>query len=337
MFWSRLLFALLMGVVPASFADTVWLDNGDRITGKIELLDGGRLVIRTEFAGLVTIKIGRVRTLESDGPVLVKRQEHAERALSVGASETPGNILVRNGSPEPMEMRLASIDQMMVPQPFIQDWAFEGNADATIDIRNASGIDQEDLSARFNTRARHGNWRHALRGNFERYYWDDVKSRHLWQTEYDLSWFFADQWFWQTSLNYQRDHVNEVFRRTQIGMGPGYEWWNTSLSRFETTARIDHLRQEERSGNLRTFNALGTGYDYRRYMFGRRVEIFHNTETLIPDDPDVRFIIDTELGVRYMFNSWASLSFLTEWDYTDSANDLDINDIRYRVGLGVSW
>src|SRR5690606_9835930 len=105
-----------------------------------------------------------------------------------------------------------------------------------------------------------------------------------------------------------------------------------------TSARLDHLRLKERSGAESQFEALGLEYDYRRFMFGKRVEVFHNTETQIPDDPDVKYILDTELGIRYMVNSWASLSLLTEWDYIESGNaEQALNEKRYRVGFGVSW
>ena len=318
-------------------ADTVWLDNGDRLTGKVELLDRGRLVIKTEFAGEVTVKVGRIRTLETTTPMLVKTEDHAERALAIKTSEKPGHVLVFNGLPDPVDMPLANISQLMEPQPFIQDWLLEGNADLSFDMKDASQ-EEEDLAFRFNTRARHGDWRHDLAANFERDYRDDVRSRHLLQTEYDLSWFFGEQWFWQTSLDYERDHIGDIARRAQIGAGPGYEWWNTSLSRFETSARLDHLRLREQSGAESQFEALGLEYDYRKFMFGKRVELFHNTETQIPDDSDVKYIVDTELGLRYMVNSWASLSLLTEWDYIESDNaEQALNEKRYRVGFGVSW
>ncbi|HCP02913.1 MAG TPA: DUF481 domain-containing protein, partial [Pseudomonas sp.] len=34
-----------------SVADTLWLDNGDRLTGKVAFLEGGKLVLETDFAG----------------------------------------------------------------------------------------------------------------------------------------------------------------------------------------------------------------------------------------------------------------------------------------------
>lgn len=337
MLLCRYLVALFLSFPVVALADTVWLDNGDRLTGTVELLDRGRLVINTDFAGAVTVQVGRIRTMETNTPMLVKTEDHAERALAIQSSETPGHVRVFNGLPDPVEMPLANISQLMEPQPFIQDWLLEGNADLSFDMKDASQ-DEEDLSFRFNTRARHGNWRHDLAGNFERDYRDDVRSRHILQAEYDLSWFFADQWFWQTSLDYERDHIGDIARRMQVGAGPGYEWWNHSLSRFETSARLDHLRLKEQSGNESQFQALGLEYDYRKFMFGKRVELFHNTETQVPDDRDVKYIIDTELGIRYMLNSWASLSLLTEWDYIESDNDEQTrNEKRYRVGFGVSW
>ncbi|UAW97621.1 DUF481 domain-containing protein [Halopseudomonas nanhaiensis] len=332
----RLIAALALVFAPLAIADTVWLDNGDRITGRIELLDRGRLVVTTEFAGEVTIDVARVRTLESDRPLLVKRADEAERALSIRPSTIPGQIQVVNGLPDAHEVRLTSVEQMMAPQPLIKDWLLEGNADVAIFLKQGQ-VDERDLALRGNTRIRHGDWRHSLAGNFERYYIDDVKNRDFWQTEYDLGWFFQEQWFWQTAWNYQRDRIGDIRRRAQFGMGPGYEWWNTTLSRFETSGRIDHVRFTERSGEERQFNALGLEWDYRRYMLGKRFEVFHNAETLITGDPSIRYVIDAELGLRYMLNNWASLSLLTEWDYVDSANSANVDEIRYRFGLGVSW
>lgn len=318
-----------------ALADTLWLKNGDRITGTIELLEGGKLIMKTAMAGNINVDVKNIKTFESDNPLLIKSVGEAERALAVTAAEE-GAIMVVNGEPEPVRMEISSIEQMLEPQPLIEDWVWEGNATAALDIKDTD-TEQRDLDMAFDTRARHGDWRHVLGGEFERDYRDDVKSRHLWQTDYDLSWFFDEQWFWQTSASYQRDHVSEVKRRKQLGMGPGYEWWNNALGRFETSARIDHVRLENRDGSEDMFNALGVEWDLRRFLYGKRFEFLHNAETLIPDDPSINFVVDAEVGVRYLLNSWASLSLLAEWDYLDGDNDQSINDKRYRFGLGVSW
>lgn len=38
-----------------ALADTVWLDNGDRLSGEIVLMDGGKLALKTRYAGQVLI------------------------------------------------------------------------------------------------------------------------------------------------------------------------------------------------------------------------------------------------------------------------------------------
>lgn len=317
-------------------ADTLWLNNGDRITGQIELLEGGKLIMKASLAGRIIVDVRDIKTFETDNPLLIKSEGQAERALSVMAADQSGSIMVINGAPEPVALQISTIEQMLEPRPIIEDWVWEGNATAALDIKDTD-TEQRDLDMAFNTRARHGDWRHVMGGEFERDYRDGVKSRHLWQADYDLNWFFDDQWFWQTSTSYQRDHVSEVQRRRQLGMGPGYEWWNNALSRFETSARIDHVRLENRDGTEDIFNALGVEWDLRRFIYGKRFEFLHNAETLIPDDPSINFVVDTEIGVRYLVNSWASLSLLAEWDYLDGNRDQSINDKRYRFGLGVSW
>lgn len=339
MSFRRLPLAVLVSLSCSSFtvqADTLWLKNGDRVTGQIELLEGGYLIINTELAGRLRVPVKNISTFASDNALLIKSEGDAERALSVEASEEPGTILVRNGGPQAVPLQISAIQQLLEPKPLIADWVWEGNARAALDIKN-NATEQRDLDLAFNTEARHGDWRHAVGGEFERDYRDDVKSRHQWSTDYDVSWFFDEQWFWQTSLNYQRDHINEIERRRQYGMGPGYEWWNDALGRFQTSARVDHVKLDNRDGSSRNFNALGLEWDLRRFLFGKRFEFFHNAETLIPDDPSVNFVVDAEAGVRYLLTSWASLSLLTEWDYLNGNSQESVNDTRYRFGLGVNW
>lgn len=56
----------------ASFADTVWLKNGDRLTGTIRVFDGSRLLLQTDYGGSIALDWKKIATLESDHELLVK-------------------------------------------------------------------------------------------------------------------------------------------------------------------------------------------------------------------------------------------------------------------------
>src|SRR5262245_45332593 len=148
-----LLFFAFAFVSLSSFADTVWLKNGDRLTGKITLYDGGKLILRTDYAGEVTLKWDKISTLETDQNLLVKHDKDAsEHSKGLKASE-PGKVTLVNGADETVE--LASIQQMMPPKPLVEDWVWNGNVDFSLD-RKIAESDVEDYDIDFKTNARHG-------------------------------------------------------------------------------------------------------------------------------------------------------------------------------------
>lgn len=61
---------LLLLTIPA-LADQIVLKNGDRLTGSITKSDGKELVIKTEYAGDVTVKFDAIQSLTSTGDLNV--------------------------------------------------------------------------------------------------------------------------------------------------------------------------------------------------------------------------------------------------------------------------
>ncbi|SDT96184.1 DUF481 domain-containing protein [Halopseudomonas salegens] len=326
--------SLLLCCAPLSVADTVWLDNGDRISGSIDWIEGGKLLVRTEFAGAITVDLEQVVTLEADGPLLVRRVGQTDRVQGVKVAEQSGMVVLQNGSAD--VVALSELQQVLAPQPLIADARWEGNARAALDIRD-SEIKRRDLDVALDTQVRLGDWRHGIGAEYERDKSDGTKIRHNWEADYDLSWFFAEKWFWNTSLGYRRDYMGDIAMRRQVGMGPGYEWWNNPLGRFETAARLDYIEAKERNGDTLNATAAVLEWSYRRFLWGKRFELFHNAETVFADDALIRYGVDADLGMRYLLNSWMTLSVLADWDYLRSSQGQDVNDRRYRFALGVNW
>lgn len=65
------------------------MNNGDHLSGEIILLDGGKLALKTRYAGQVLIDWKDIDTLGSDKPLLERRSgfdnEHSERLAAAGA------------------------------------------------------------------------------------------------------------------------------------------------------------------------------------------------------------------------------------------------------------
>ncbi|HCW94842.1 MAG TPA: DUF481 domain-containing protein, partial [Pseudomonas sp.] len=71
MFSRTLLCASLCAFSLPALSDTIWLKNGDRLTGKISVLDGGKLLIETDYGGSIPVQWKKVRTLQSDQKLLI--------------------------------------------------------------------------------------------------------------------------------------------------------------------------------------------------------------------------------------------------------------------------
>ncbi|MCL9798995.1 DUF481 domain-containing protein [Pseudomonas sp. rhizo66] len=335
MFSRSLLCLAVFSASTPLLADTVWLKNGDKLSGTITVFDGGKLLIQTKYAGAVTIDWKEVKTLDSDQHLLVKQDAYTgEVSKSLTAAED-GKVTLANGE-APKTVELASIQQILKPKPVVEDLVWKGNVDLALDYQRAEK-DTDDYDVGFKTTARHGRWRHTAEGEYNREVQDDETTTNNWRAEYALDRFLTDQWFWQGRLNYKRDHVEELARQRVVGTGPGYQFWDDELGAFSLGSLLNRTDYEYRDGSKDNFYSVAMKWDYNRYLIGKKVEFFTNGEVGKPLSGVADYALDAELGLRYKVTDWASLNLKAERDIISGTNDADLNKTRYTAGFGVAW
>ncbi|MDQ0126013.1 hypothetical protein J2W17_004987 [Pseudomonas lini] len=329
---------LCLAVFTAStplLADTVWLKNGDKLSGKITLFDGGKLLIQTEYAGAVPIDWKQVKTLESDQQLLVKQDAYTgEKAKALHAAED-GKVTLANGD-GPKTVELASIQQMLKPKPVVEDLVWKGNVDVALDYQRAEK-DTDDYDVDFKTSARHGRWRHTAEGEYNREFQDDVVTTDNWRGEYSLDRFLTDKWFWQGRLVYKRDKVEDLARQRTVGTGPGYQFWDDELGAFSLGSLLNRTDYEYADGGKDNFYSVAMKWDYNRYLVGKKVEFFTNGEVGKPLGNVADYALDAEVGLRYKVTDWASLNLKAERDIIKGSDEADLSKTRYTAGFGVTW
>ena len=96
----------LAGTLPAA-ADQVSLKNGDRLSGTIVKSDGKTLVLHTDYAGDITLKMDAVQSMESGEPLHVELKDGRNAAGNVTSAD--GNIKLATSSGGPVEAPIANI------------------------------------------------------------------------------------------------------------------------------------------------------------------------------------------------------------------------------------
>lgn len=314
------------------WADTVWLNNGDRLTGEIILLDGGKLALKTQYAGQVLIDWKDIDTLRSEKPLLIKRDgldsQHSRSLAAAGK----GMVQLQNGKSETVP--LASIRQIVPPRPFIKDRVWEGNLDVKLDMeRNDDKTDEWKLKG--DTRVEHGRWRHVLSGQFEKETTNGERTEDNWELEYDLDRFLTEHWFVRGSYDQENDEFQFFNRQRSYGVGPGYRFWDNELGRFDLIAQLSRFQLESDAGDI-DFNAYSFEWDFKRLIWGTRFELYSKAQLQVPRIEEIDYVLDSEFGLRYRLNDWARLSLLYELDQVRGLGESD-SDRHYLIGVGVGW
>ncbi len=315
-------------------ADTVWLKNGDKITGDILVLDSGKLLLKTDYAGTITLMMTKISTLETEQPLLVKLDAFTTETSKALRAGPEGSVTLVNGE-SPKKIALADIQQLMRPKPVIEDLRWKGNISFSADYKKKEN-DIEDYSLDVSTELRHGLWRHGLDTEYDHETKNSAKKTERFEASYALDRFITERWFWKNKAKYVNDHIEELRRQHVYGTGPGFQFWDNELGALAVSSLLNHNKYQFESGEKQSFNSSTVSWDYNRYLSGKSFELYTKGDVGVPFISDIDYILDSEAGLRYKVTSWAALTLKAEWSKVSSQYG-DLNDRRYLIGVGVGW
>lgn len=323
----------------SAWADTVWLQNGDRLTGSIRSVDSGVLVLRTDYGGDIRVKTDHIRTLQSDAELVVLengpgRQYRArllpadDGATTVARAEDPAQ------SP-PETVTLDALDRVSRPHDRLLDTMIKGRVDLSANHTAASGTTQS-ISAALTLEGRHDQWRHQLDAQYARSKDDGNVSTSNYATDYALDRFIGEQAFWQARASHKRDFVEELDRQTAYGTGPGYQFWDDALGAFSLAGLVGRVHYGYADHQSESFYAASLRWNYNHYLRGRQFEFYSKGEVSRPLDDSADYAFSGEAGLRYNVTDWMSLYVKYQRDFIRGTRR-DLNETRYGTGVGVRW
>lgn len=327
----------------SAHAGTIWLNNGDRISGTIQTLDGGKLLIKTKYGGNIRIDVKHVRTLESDSELVIKNGEFNSdyRAKLLAAQDgkvTLQGVERANGQATPVStaVPVASLTRIVRPTPFLNEATFKGRFDLAATRKSASTKTQDYSLNTFNE-LRHGMWRHQLSADYTRSTENGTNSTYNYGAGYTLDYFISKKAFWQGRASYRRDFVEELNRQVVYGTGPGYQFWDNELGAFSLAALLSRVHYGYTDGSSENAYAASLRWDYVRYFYGKEFELYTRGEVLRPLDGNTQFAVNGEVGARYNVNSWMSIYLKYARNQVSGGGQGSINESIYSTGIGVRW
>ena len=333
---------LLCGALATpAWSDTIVLSNGDRLSGKVQLMDGGKLVLKTEYAGEIRIDWDKVAQLQTDDPMLLRAKDlPADYQARLVAPTQAGTVAAvpagEAASVSSNEVALGDIQRIVRPHAFLRDWSFDGGVDVAMDATHASSSNQ-NWSAAVRLSARRDWWRHALDLDFARKTQDSVVGTYNYNGVYTADRFLSEKLFLRGRLRYGRDHVDNPASQLVFSAGPGYQFWDTELGAFSMSALLAHARYKYQDESRDNFQMAGISWDFRRYLGGKQWQVFTTGEVYRALRSEVDYSLKSELGLRYSMTQWMSLYAKVGYNRVEVAGQPATNERRYSLGLGVHW
>lgn len=335
---TSLVFALLCAAGSAR-ADEVLFANGDRLTGRLVRLVGGKLALESEMLGAIEIDPAKIQTLSTAEPVEVHVKDGTVIADALVAAGAGGFRTRGEGRVPATPIALTDVESINPPPD-----AWHGNLVAGAAFHRGNSFTDEAhtrLDAVRETKVNRLTAIASYDGDRSRDLDTDVRTtterRLFGALKYDH--FITDRLYWLLSNSAEKDGVKELELRFVTGPGLGYTWIKTDRTTFFTEAGLSYVNENYEDSELDDeYIAALVSWGLTRKL-ADALDFFHSGSWLPSlEDIDDRMLVRTETGLRAKLTTRTFLEGKVRWDWdSEPADDRERVDVDYILALGLGF
>ncbi|NLD09904.1 MAG: DUF481 domain-containing protein [Xanthomonadaceae bacterium] len=348
-FWTGLLLTFLM-LINTVLADIVKLKNGDQITGEITYLEGDLIFIQTDYAGVIKINSHKVASFSILNPSYVKAGmfDKGRTAESITFHETlPTGSKKKRAEPRTLTLmsgedvlRLPYKENLLVARindhtPIYQDFRMSGMVDLALDFdKNSTTSALYKLGG--STRIQHGFWRHTVKGSVYRKEDDSKTKKHYYTLNYAVDRFFTDRFFWQGSIDYKHDWIEDIREDFSVGTGPGWQVWDNEHSALSFATLINYQALKYQTGETSKDPQLAIKWDFHNYFLNKSFRF--DSAGRLGRSINNNVSLDLTLDASLSYQLTNSLSLKTGLNYEKiKGKEGNSSERTLTIGLGYWW
>lgn len=248
--------------VATAFADTIVIKNGTRIVGEVTKIDGGSVVVATDFAGTITIKQSEVISISTDAPVAIRldsgtRFDGRVAAGSGGSIQIAGSDGTITTTMDKIAASWAAGGQDPSVAALERHWTYE----AAIDVTGKTG-NREQLGTAASVRAILKTPKDTLQfySAYDRQVTDDTKSADQFKAGADYQNNFSGHFSWYVRNEGGFDRVKDIELYNVAAAGFGYDLIRRPRQTLTTRAGLSFRYEGYR--NPATSNVKSAGLDF---------------------------------------------------------------------------
>lgn len=323
---------LLTCYAKAVLADTVHLKNADRLSGQLLKIGEEKLVLKTEYAGELTINLENVSSIVTDSPIDLRLKSGPSLRTNL-QSDKPGYALIADKSVALSEIRFEKAENVENNDPLKQQ-SFHGRAEASVEsLQNKTQTRYAEVD--LNLTVQHNAWRHTVDVKKRNDSEDGEKTEDSQKLEYSVDYFLTPAWFTRGNSFYQRDRVTADSDLHYNGLGLGRKLWKDESGSWEVIATYNKLVIGSRPTQV-GLNTWLLSTEYKRKFENEKWDVYAKADVLFPQNIPVKLILQSEAGLRYQLNAQIYLTGKLIVDVIGFSGG-NLKNHSYKLGIGTKW
>jgi len=329
-------FALQCVAIAHCLADTIVMDNGDRLTGHIARLESGKLVLTTEYAGEIKIELAKVSSLTSD-QVMTVEVDKSRRLY--GFLSGNGKQLKLRAEPdaEPVDVAPTELSNILPGRVSGHEWKTSGHINVGASdskgntVVNHTHVDAETVTQRAEFRVTAG-----ARLNRSADHNVETESNALGYLKYDR--FLGAHQYGYGNATVEHDKFKDIRLRDTVGLGRGYEAIVTPRTNLSIEGGLSYVFTDFYSAPDQHYPAARLQLHYSHHLIENRLEFFHQSEIFVGLDGLKNSFAHTKTGLRFPLrdNLVGTLEYDVDWDGNPPPGSVT-TDRNLLFTLGYHW
>jgi len=318
----------------AAHADLLVMDNGDRITGRLDSITGGKAIFDTPYAGRIWVEIANIRTLETEEAYAVRMGDRMIEGTFAGEGDLQQLIGADQAAIVNWTGVRSATQSRNAFTRFTAGWGSHLDLALSLADGNSSTeafnvlleVDyQDELNA------------HLVTALLAREEGEGLLTRDQLDIDYGYKRFLTERWYGAGNAEYFQDTLKDIDSRITLGVGAGVQFIDNSIQNLSSDIGISAVR-EDIGGDSDVEPALRLGVDYQRFVLAKTIELFHRQSILQLLGDEKNQVFSSSTGIRYAYNERIDTNFRIDLAYeSDPPPGNERTDTTYSLGVGIKF
>ena len=322
-------------------ADQVFLKNGDRLSGTIAHLTDGKLVLKSDLVGEITIPLANIQTFASESPVEVHLKDGTVLKQEVRVAEGNQFSIEQGETLRAQTFNVEDVVSINPPAKPKPKWTGSVSGAWTSTHGNTKA---EAISASVNMSKRTEKDRTTVSADYAKGTQRDKETKEdetiedWWRAKGKYDYFFSKKFFGFVDGRYEKDSVAELDRRVTVGVGGGYQWIESDDMNFSTEAGAASLYEKfDNQTDSNSELSMQAGYYFDKKII-EGMKFIHDLTYYPAFDRFSDYYLTTTAEVRAALvkNMFANFKVIFNYDTTPAIGQ-GSSDTKYLFGIGLTF